>query len=388
MGRLVSRLLVAALVIAAGIAGVTYLTREKPVAVVMATVQRGAVERSVANTRAGTVKACRRAKLAPLVGGRVEKLKVQKGDRVVAGQLLLELWNEDLAAQIKLSQSTSNTARARVDEACKLAEWSKAEWQRQQTLFADGVTSSQAVDRAKAEAESRASSCATAHAAVAEADRGIAAAKEALSRTVLRAPFDGVVADLTAELGEIVSPSPPGIPTPPAIDLVENGCLYILAPLDEVDAPRVKLGDRARVTLDAFPGESFPATVRRVASYVLDLEKQSRTVDVEVELEDAAVVQRLAPGYSADVEIVLDTHDNVLRVPSESVMEGGRVYVVQDGRLQERTIEIGLANWQFTEVSSGLREGDAVVLSLDRAGVKAGARVVAETGAVRAAASK
>lgn len=379
MGRLVSRLLVAAFVLAACIAGVMLLTREKPVAVVMATVQRGAVERSVANTRAGTVKACRRAKLAPLVGGRVEMLEVKKGDRVVAGQRLLELWNEDLAAQIRLAQSTAATARARVDEACKLAEWSKAEWIRQQRLFADGVTSSQAVDRAKAEADSRASSCATAHAAVDEADRAIAATKQALTRTVLRAPFDGVVADLTAELGEIVSPSPPGIPTPPAIDLVESGCLYILAPLDEVDAPRVKVGDPARVTLDAFPGESFAATVRRVASYVLDLEKQSRTVDVEVELNDPAVVQRLAPGYSADIEVVLETHDDVLRVPTESVMEGGRVFVVRDGRLQELTIGIGLSNWQYSEVTSGLAQGDSVVLSLDRAGVKAGAKVVPET---------
>lgn len=388
MGRLVSRLLVAALVLAACIAGVMFLTREKPVAVVMARVQRGAVERSVANTRAGTVKACRRAKLAPLVGGRVEKLEVKKGDRVVAGQLLLELWNEDLAAQIRLSQSTSATARARVDEACKLAEWSEAEWVRQQRLFADGVTSSQSVDRAKAEADSRASSCATAHAAVYEADRAVAAAKEALTRTVLRAPFDGVIADLTAELGEIVSPSPPGIPTPPAIDLVESGCLYILAPLDEVDAPRVKLGDPARVTLDAFPGESFPATVRRVASYVLDLEKQSRTVDVEVELNDPAVIQRLAPGYSADIEVVLETHAGVLRVPTESVMEGGRVYVLRDDRLQELAIGIGLSNWQYSEVTSGLNEGDTVVLSLDRAGVKAGAKVIPESSASPVAARK
>ena len=82
-----------------------YSTRAKPVEVVVKAVERGVVERTVANTRAGTVKACRRAKLSPSVGGQIAKLPIHEGDRVKAGDLLLELWNEDLTAQLKLAAS-------------------------------------------------------------------------------------------------------------------------------------------------------------------------------------------------------------------------------------------------------------------------------------------
>lgn len=85
-------------VLAAGIsAAVWYGTRPKPVTVVVEA-DSGRVENTVANTRAGSVAACRRAKLAPPAGGRIEKLYVREGDRVRMGQVLLTLWNDDLAA--------------------------------------------------------------------------------------------------------------------------------------------------------------------------------------------------------------------------------------------------------------------------------------------------
>lgn len=378
MSRTLVRILVFVGLLATLVAAILILTREKPIAVVVTRAERGSVEQTVANTRAGTIKACRRAKLAPLTSGRVEKLPIKRGDRVQAGQLLLQLWNEDLQAQVQMAQGAFNTAQKRVDEACTMSRWAESELVRQQQLFTDGVTSSQAVERAETEAEARRASCAAASASKIETERALQATRKALERTILKAPFEGVIAELTAELGEIVSPSPPGIPTPPAVDLVDDSCYYVLAPLDEVDAPRVKLGDMARVSLDAFGAQVFAGTVRRVATYVLDLEKQSRTVDIEVEFSDPAARTRLAAGYSADIEIVLGSRENVVRIPTEAVLEGHQVLVVSDGRLQQRAITTGLANWQYTEVLSGLEPGEELVLSLDRPGVRAGAAVTPE----------
>jgi HlyD family secretion protein len=116
--------------------------------------------------------------------------------------------------------------------------------------------------------------------------------------------------------------------------------------------------------------------VRRVASYVTDIEKQSRTVDVEVVIDDPAAVPGLVPGYSADIEVLLDARDDALRVPTEAVQENNLVLVLEGGRLARRSIKPGLANWQYTEITSGLAAGDRVVVSLDRAGVVDGAPAV------------
>jgi HlyD family secretion protein len=201
-------------------------------------------------------------------------------------------------------------------------------------------------------------------------------AKASLERMVLRAPFDGIVADISGELGEYATPSPPGIPTLPAIDLIDDSCMFVSAPIDEVDAANVKVGQIARITLDAIKGKSFPGRVKRIAPYVLELEKQARTVEVEVAFTDPPDEDNLLVGYSADVEIVHESHANVLRIPTQTLLEGNRVLLYQDnGVLAERTVTTGLANWEQTEITSGLNEGDQIVLSLDREGVKAGARV-------------
>jgi HlyD family secretion protein len=200
-------------------------------------------------------------------------------------------------------------------------------------------------------------------------------AQASLQRMVLRAPFAGIVADISGELGEYSTPSPPGIPTLPAIDLIDDSCMYVSAPIDEVDAANVKVGQQARITLDAIKGKTFAGKVRRIAPYVLEIEKQARTVEVEVEFDQHPEKQNLLVGYSADVEIVYDSHRNVLRIPTQALMEGKRVLLYDNGTLEERTVTTGLANWDQTEITSGLKEGDRIVLSLDRAGVKAGARV-------------
>ncbi len=122
--------------------------------------------------------------------------------------------------------------------------------------------------------------------------------------------------------------------------------------------------------------------MRRIAPYVLDREKQARTVDVEVEFDDPAQFKALLVGYSADVEIVLAAKPNVLRIPSQALQEGNRLLVYRpDGKTEERTITPGLSNWQFTEVVSGLSANENFVVSLERAGVKAGARVKPEQAA-------
>jgi len=367
-------------VVALVAAGIAYAARPKPVAVVVAAAATGEVESTVANTRAGTVKACRRAGLSPLVGGQVSVLKVTEGDRVKAGDLMLALWNDDLKAQLALNQAQARAAHAQAEEACLVAEEAARDAARQAVLSQQGIATEEQYDKAATTAKARNAACQAAGSQAQVADATIAVTRAGLERTRLTAPFAGVVAEVNAELYEYVTPSPIGVPTPPAVDLIDDTCLYVSAPIDEVDAPRIRAGMPARITIDAFPGQNFAAHVRRVAPYVLDLEKQARTVEVEAALDNPDSVPWMLPGLSADVEVILETRPDVLRVPTAAVLEGDRVYVLDPdaGRLTLIHFTPGIANWAWTEVADGLAAGTEVVTSLEREGIADGVRARAE----------
>lgn len=376
---LIRRLLLALLVLVLLVGGLMWAKRPKPIMVMLKEIDRGRVESSIANTRAGTVEACMRTKLSAAMGGRIEVLAVKEGDRVKKGQLLIKLWNDDQQAQSTLAMAQVDTARKRVAEVCTMATNAESEAQRQATLRAQGFVSNAREEQAKAEAQARRAGCEAAKADVAQTQARVSATRVEQSRTVLYAPFAGTVAKIVGEVGEYSTPSPPGVPTPPAIDLIDDSCLYVKAPMDEVDAPKIQPGQTVRISFDALPKQSFPGKVKRVAPYVSAVEKQARTVDIEATLDPADTLPKLLVGYSADIEVILAVRDKVVRVPTSALQEGGKVLVgAQDGTLQERNVKTGLSNWEFTEVLEGLAQGERVVTSLEREGVKAGARFKAD----------
>ena len=352
------------------------LSRPKPINIELYTVDRGTVEMTVANTRSGTVKACQRSKLSMPIGGQIETIHVQEGDEVVAGQPLITLWNADRTAAVELERARLESAVQDHEVACITSRSDRTESNRSQALVKQGLASKEVADRAAAKASASQAACAAAGARERQAEAGLSLAKATLEQTVLTAPFAGTVAEVTGELGEFATPSPPGIPTPPAIDLLTHGCHYITAPIDEVDAALVSLGQTARVSMDAFRGREFPGTVRRIAPYVLDLEKQARTVDVEAELGIMPEGVNLLAGYSADLEIIIETREDVTRVPTELLLEEKYVLVVNsEDTLERREVTAGISNWTFTEISSGLQPGDRIVRSVGQSGVEAGALV-------------
>ena len=373
MSPLIRRSLIALVIIAALGTLFGWMTRPKPVAVQVKEIDRGKVEASIANTRAGTVEACQRTKLSTIIGGRIEILAVKEGDRVKKGQLLMKLWNDDQQAQSTLALSQVATARQRVAEACAQAANAEREATRQTALREKGFVSSSREESARTDAEARRAACDASKADVAQFQAKVAATRVEQGRTVLYAPFDGTIAKIVGEVGEYSTPSPPGVPTPPAIDLIDDSCLYVKAPMDEIDAPKISPGQAVRISLDALPKQSFPGKVKRVAPYITAVEKQARTVDIEAIFDNPAAPGKLLVGYSADVEVILDVRENAVRVPTSALLEGARVLVAgKDGKLEERKIKAGLSNWEFTEVLDGLTAGERVVTSLERVGVKAG----------------
>lgn len=351
------------------------LLRPESVSVHVAPVEIARVEATVTNSKAGTIRARHRAKLSPEVGGRIAELLYREGDSVAAGEVLVRLADGTPKAHLTLAEESLVVSRARARGACIARDRASRELERKGKLAHREIVSADILDELQSNYEGAKASCTALRAEVDRARTSIVAAQEELAKYSVRAPFDGIIAEQNAEVGEWVTPSPPMLTAPAIVDLLDPASVYISAPMDEVDSAKVRVGQQVIVTVDSRPGQSFPGRVVRVAPYVLDFEAQNRTVEIEVELDDKALAGRFLPGTSADVEVVREVRERVLRIPAKSLLEGGRVLVPKDGVLEERTIKVGLRNWNYAEVQSGLEEGELVVTTLDRAEVKPGARV-------------
>ena len=260
-------------------------------------------------------------------------------------------------------------ARERLVAARAAAALSRQDLERARTLRGSNLVSQEQLDQALSAADRAA---AEVGADSAQVERGAAAlrlAAEDLKHMSVRAPFAGVVTEVITEVGESV------VPGQPLVEILDPDQLYVSAELDEVDIGRVATGLPARVRFDPYPDVKLPGAVVRVAPYVSDLQEQNRTLEVEVTFRRQAGDPDPRPGTSADVEIILNSRTGVLRVPTFAVLEGTHVLVVRRGRAERRDITPGIRNWDFTEVASGLADGEQVITNLDRVQVKPGARV-------------
>ncbi|MCY1288401.1 Macrolide export protein MacA [compost metagenome] len=352
-------------------------SRPQPQPVRLVEVGRGQVESLVANTRAGTLKSCRRSRLSFNLGGQVTELLIDEGQRVKAGEVLMRLRQDDRQARVAEAEARLAGQRKAREQRCAQAKLDRRDLERLRHLAERRLAAADLLDQSETRARLAQLACDASSAQIEETEANLALQRSQLDQATLRAPFAGVVAQINGELGEYVTPSPPGIPTPPAVDLIDDSCLYVEAPIDEVDAARVRLGMPVRISLDAFRERHFAGKVSRIAPFVRDLEKQARTVDVEVRFDSVPADVALLTGYSADVEILLEQKAAALRIPTEALAEGKQVYLYDedDGVLRETRIETGLGNWRWTEVLSGLQPGQRILAGLDVEGLADGLKV-------------
>ncbi len=364
-------LVLLALLIAAG--GYWRFTSDR-LEVRVVSVERGIVEETVTNSKAGTLKSRLRSRMSAETGGRVVDIHHREGQAVKKGALLVKLNDTSHRARVQLAEAVLETSTARNKEACINRDLARRDLDRARELRRNQVTSEENLDRLEVKYRTTEASCSATEADIARARAEIRAARAELEKTEIRAPFDGIVAEVNSEVGEWVTPSPPLLSSPSVIDLIDPASLYVSAPMDEVDSNRIRVGQVVRITVDSHPGESFPGRVIRVAPYVLDIEAQNRTVEVEVEFDTHPDPGTMMVGTSADIEVTLATRDDVLRIPAATLLQGGKVLILEEGVLEERMVSVGLRNWNFVEVTDGLSSGELVVESLDEKEVVAGAR--------------
>ena len=368
--------LIALLLIGGVTSGVLwYSFRSKPLDVRVIVIGRGRVEETVTSTKAGAVRSRHAADLSVDVAGTVTAIQAREGTRVRAGDALLSLDHREPEAMHVAAGKELRAAEALLEEAEARKRDAVRERARQEQLRQTESTRQADVDAAETQVAVAAAAVLAAQARVEARQAELGRAKVALEKFDLRAPFDGVVASRLVEVGEWATP---GIV---AMRLIDLDHLYIRAELDEVDLAELKTGLPVRVTLDPWKGRRMSGRVTRVSPIVSELEEQNRTVEVEAELVSGADGLDLKPGTSADVEVILRSEDNRVRVPAQALMEGNRVLVAgADGRAHQVIVRLGLRNWEWAEVLDGLTEGDRVIVSLDNEKLKDGVeiRVTAE----------
>jgi len=373
------------LILLASVAAVTLTLRltvfaPKKVPISVYIVKKGKVEETLTNSKSGTVMVRLRARLSPEIGGRVVFLGAREGEQVARGSVLLRLDNSDMKAALAVADTGLKLVQAGAREACVSNDLVKKEVDRNRPLHQKGMISDAVLDQIINRYEISQVHCETAKADVQRAKAEVGLALANLSKTELRAPFNGVITRITTEVGEWVSPSPPSVATTPVITLQDTNSIYVNAPMDETDSGRLQIGLPVRVSLAPYPGRFFYGKVVRVSPFVEDFEGQNRTVSVEAELTDKAFSKSLLPGTSADLEVILKVRENVLRIPTYALMEGDHVLRLNGSRLAARKAKVGLRNWEFVEILSGLNAGDKIAVSLDRPEVQEGAEVtVTET---------
>ncbi len=286
-------------------------------------------------------------KVGSRVSGVVKQLRAQIGDLVEAGQIIAEL--DDAEFKAKLDQNMAALERAEAD-----LEYARINLERQRTLLKEDFTSLQEVDLAE-----NANKIALAQ--LEQAKANVEFARVQLAYTRIYAPISGVIASISTQEGETVAAS---LAAPTFVNLIDLKRLEVQTFVDETDIGRIRTGLETAFTVDTYPDTDFLGTVTAIYPKAVI---QDNVVNYIVTVGITDVKDKiLRPEMTASVTILLETRKNVLSVPTSAITRerGERfVTVLEDGNPVRRKIKIGWKDDGYTEITSGLKEGEKVVVS-------------------------
>ena len=275
-------------------------------------------------------------KLSPLVAGRLAQVLVSEGDRVHKGQVLARLDSTPLRDAVSQAEAALAQARAQASNAV-------TKFERAKQAFAAGVAAGQEVDDARLASES-------AKAAVQTAQAQTSTARNQAQRGELRAPFDGVVAKISAAGGE------PADPSKPVVEVARVEVLELRAPVAPRLAMRLKTGQPASLEVE---GRRFPGSVLAV-SPVVDPATGTAVARLRVPNEGG----QLRVNSVAKAKVVVDLHKNALCAKKEALLggaDGPGLEIVENGKAKRVPVKIGYDDGEHVEIVEGAREGQPII---------------------------
>lgn len=330
--------------------------------------------------------------VAPSIAGKVVAIGVDLGSYVKRGQMIVRL--DDVDSKLRVAQSQAQVDQAKsalrqaeekvglrsgqafdpdrvpeVENARVALELAEKNLRRAEKLIESGDVSRSSYDQQKAQrdqlseqyesarslARQNYAAVSTARANVANAESQLGLARRALSYALVFSPIDGYVAERSADLGEYVSP------TSKVATVVRINPMRIRIEIPEQAIPEVRVGQSVSVTTSAWPDKNFSGRIARISP---SLAADSRTLSVEADIENKS--GELKPGQFATVRILQSRSEPAVLIPARAVRtESGvsRVFVIKEGRAEQRLVQLGQAESDLLEVKSGVAEGEQVATS-------------------------
>ncbi|MBV8050196.1 MAG: efflux RND transporter periplasmic adaptor subunit [Acidobacteriaceae bacterium] len=357
----------------------------------LAKVERGDLAKSVVAT--GKVTPITKVEVKSKASGIIRKLLVEYGDRVKKGQLLAQLDKDEIQAQVdqsraalqaaeaNLASSEADYERAKVDAEGPDVPLLRRQYDRAVEMAKDGVVSASALDDAdrnykmalnkqnvaKAQVTVLKAKIAQSQAELARDRANLKQLEEQLSYTDIVSPIDGIVLSRDVEVGDAVSSILVlGSSATLVMTLGDTSEVYVKGKVDESDIGKVYLGQPARIKVESFKDKTFNGKVTKISP--MGVEKDNvTTFEVRVSINNPG--GELKAEMTANAEIILEEHKNVLQIPEGAIIydKDKKSFVdIPDSRakdgMKKIAVNIGISNGAKTEVLNGLKEGEEVVL--------------------------
>jgi HlyD family secretion protein len=373
----------------------------------------------------GKIEPKTQVKISADIMGKITHLLVKEGDAVRRGQLMLQLDDTQYRSLWDQSRAAAAAAKARLRESQATLRQVESNYARQKSLYEQKLLSQAEWEQAQTTFESARVGAASAQEDAARTDAALRGSADNLAKTRFLAPFDGVVSALNVEQGEIVITGTMNNVGTQILTVSDLSRMQVRADVDETDIVNMRIGQKARISVDAAPDTTFAGTVTEIGNTA----KRSITSTVEGQTNFEVVVvfdhnvPQVRPGMTADVEIETGTHSHVLTVPIQAVVvrtqreldraaRGGKsvkpkktaalgaeddtigrkdkevtgVFVVRDNVAHFVPVRGGLNSETMIEVTGDLKVGDQVVAGPYKAlrELKPGGKVRKDTGDAKA----
>jgi len=305
----------------------------------------------------GLIEAWNKVNVTPEVGGKIARIYVEEGDRVKEGQLLAEL--DTRAIRLQLEQAKAGLAVAEANQ-----KDARRNMERMERLKSENAVSEQQYEQVKLAYEA-------ADAQFQQARAAVNLTNHNLEVSIMRAPFSGVVASKNAEVGDVINPMMGGFsPTSGVVTLMDFSRVKIEIEVTPQDIGRIKKGQTAFLHVDTFPDRVFDG---RVSIVNLAADPSTKKFGIQIVADNPELLLR--PNTFGEVTLEVSTHEHALVIPQKAVLENRYVFVAQeDNTVAKREVYLGLQNTDLVEVTSGIEEGNLIVVE-GNYGLEEGAKI-------------
>jgi HlyD family secretion protein len=334
-------------------------------------------------TANGQIDAQRKVDLSANVMGQIVNLAVREGDVVKKGDFLLQIDQKQLAASARGAEASMQALLSDRDGARANLADAERTYARARNNYEQKIIPQAELDRARTAVESARANVVGIERRIDQARANVTAARDTLSKTTITAPMGGIITSLPVEEGEVAVIGTMNNPGTKLLTIADMSVVEAVMEVDETDVPNVKVGQRATVTIDAYPNKTFEGVVTEVGSSPMGRSGAGATgeaVNFEVKIQLSSPPAGVRPGFSASAEIITGTRPKALAIPIQALVvrekpaagavkaqdEEG-VYVHDKGTAKFVPVATGLAGDSNIEIVRGLSEGQQIVTGPFRA---------------------